>query len=175
MRTRLKRILSAIVVLCLTLSILSALTSITENKNSIKKYAQFFDQDADFDVLFMGNSRVLNGVIPMELWNDYGMVSYNMGGHANTLPTTYWVLRNALDYTTPKCVVIDCTGYGGMSYISTSYYYTHLSFDAFPLSVNKIRGVFDLIRAEEVDDVQARRGELLWNFSTYLSTILYVD
>lgn len=169
MSIKLKRILSAIVVLCLTVSILAVMTSVTENKNSIHKYKQFFEQEADFDVLFLGSSKVINGVQPMDLWEDYGIVSYNMGGHANTLPTTYWVLRNALDYTTPRCVVIDCYGYGFSNLISSNFYYAHLSFDAFPLSVNKILAVCDLIDPSVDENVRARRMELLWNFSIYHS------
>lgn len=59
-------------------------------------------------MLFMGTSHVLNAVYPMELWNDYGIVSYNFGGHGNYLPTTYCIMKNALEYTTPKLMVIDC-------------------------------------------------------------------
>ena len=110
MSMTLKRIASCLIVVCLTVAILAGLTGIVENKSSLQKYTQFFEQEGDFDVLFLGSSKVINGVLPMELWNDYGIVSYNLGGHANTIPTSYWVLRNALEHTTPKCVVLDCFG-----------------------------------------------------------------
>lgn len=145
------------------------MTNITERKDSIEKYNQFFEQKADFDVLFMGSSKVINGIVPMELWNDYGIISYNFGGHATTLPTSYWILRNALEYTTPKCVVIDCYGSGWDGWISDNFYYAHLSFDAFPLSLTKIQAVFDLVNPEKVEDASAKRMELLWNFSIYHS------
>lgn len=157
------------IVICLTGAILVGLTNITESKSSLKKYKQFFQQEEDFDVLFLGSSKVINGILPMELWNDYGIVSYNLGGHANTLPTSYWVLRNALDYTTPKCVVFDCMGSGWSMRISNQFDYAHLSFDAFPLSPTKIQAAFDLVRPEDWDNPRARRMELLWNFSIYHS------
>lgn len=178
MSVTLKRIASCLIVVCLTVAILAGLTNLTENKGSVQKYMQFFQQEADFDVLFMGSSKVINGVLPMELWNDYGIVSYNMGGHANTLPTSYWVLRNALDYTTPKCVVIDCLGSGWDSLIASNFSYSHLSFDAFPLSPTKIQAVYDLIDPEAWDNPRAKRMELLWNFSIYHSnwnTVNYYD
>lgn len=167
MGVTLKRIASCLMVVCLTAAMLAGLTAITENKSSLEKYTQFFEQDADFDVLFLGSSKVINAILPMELWNDYGIVSYNLGGHANTLPTSYWVLRNALDHTTPKCVVIDCMGAQWDNLLSENFLYSHLSFDAFPLSPTKIQAVFDLVDPEQWEDVPAKRMELLWNFSIY--------
>jgi hypothetical protein len=61
-----------------------------ERKSSDFKYADYFEQDEDFDVLFFGTSHVINGIFPMELWNDYGIVSYNFGGHGNEIATSYW-------------------------------------------------------------------------------------
>ena len=168
MRTTLIRIVSCLIVICLTLAILTGLTTLMESKSSVEKYMQFFRQEADFDVLFLGSSKVINGILPMELWNDYGIVSYNMGGHATTIPTSYWILRNALDYTQPKCVVIDCFGSGGNGGLNENFYYAHLSFDAFPLSATKIQSVLDLV-PRKTEDAQAKRMELLWNFSTYHS------
>ena len=165
----LKRIVSCLIVVCLTAAMLAGLTNLTESKSSLEKYTQFFDQKADFDVLFMGSSKVINAILPMELWNDYGIVSYNMGGHANTIPTSYWVLRNALDYTTPKCVVFDCMGTAMTMRISNHFDYSHLSFDAFPLSPTKIQAVFDLVDPEEWEYPMIQRMELLWNFSIYHS------
>lgn len=166
----LKRIISCLITVGLTVAMLAGLTAITESKASFCKYKQFFDQNADFDVLFIGSSKVINGILPVELWNDYGIVSYNMGGHANTLPTSYWVLRNALEYTTPKCVVIDCHGSASDAKISSQFDYAHLSFDSVPLSLTKIQAVFDLVEPQQWDDYRARRMELLWNFSIYHST-----
>jgi len=142
MGVTLKRILSCLIVICLTVAILAGLTNIVESKSSLEKYTQFFEQEADFDVLFLGSSKVINAVLPMELWNDYGIVSYNMGGHSNTIPVSYWVLRNALEYTTPKCVVMDCMGTQWDNMIYQNFEYSHLSFDAFPLSPAKIQAVF---------------------------------
>lgn len=169
MGVTLKRIASCLVVICLTIAILAGLTNITEKKSSLEKYKQFFEQESDFDVLFLGSSKVLNSVLPMELWNDFGIVSYNLGGHGNTIPTSYWVLRNALEFTTPKCVVLDCFGSNWSGRINENFYYTHLSFDSFPLSLTKLQAVCDLINPEKVEDGQAKRMELLWNFSTYHS------
>ena len=50
-------------------------------------YYDFYQQEQDFDVLFLGTSHVLNAVYPMELWRDYGIVSYNMANHSENICT----------------------------------------------------------------------------------------
>ena len=97
----LKRIFSIVVVLLIVMVGLYRLAVLTERKDSQFKYKPFYQQKENFDVLFMGSSHVINGIFPMELWRDYGIVSYNFGGHANSLAISYWQMVNAFDYTTP--------------------------------------------------------------------------
>ncbi|MBQ7372486.1 MAG: hypothetical protein IJW67_11535 [Blautia sp.] len=173
MKKKTKHIAGIVVVLISTFLILACLTWLTERKDSYIKYANFFNQKEDFDVLFLGTSHVLNDIYPMELWKDYGIVSYNFGGHGNFLPTTYWVMKNALDYTTPKVMVID--GYFlSQETAIRDVYQNHISFDAFPLSMNKIRGTYDLMVKNE-DSILMKTDEalqtsvldFLWDFSVY--------
>lgn len=156
------------------------LTSILEKKTSRKKYEDFFTQEADFDVLFLGTSHVMNAELPMELWHEYGIVSYNFGTHSSQLPTTYWLAENVLDYTTPKVVVIDCFELSNNTKTHENFSYIHQAFDAFPISRNKIKMVNDLLNDDIMNDYlethpESLRGEertrigLLWNFSVYHS------
>lgn len=178
MQKKIKVILSCIVTLCLTVGLLGYLTNIMERKASDSKYADFFSQKKDFNVLFMGTSKVINGVYPMELWDDYGIVSYNMGGHSNQLATTYWTMENALNYTKPKLIVIDCFTVSSLFKSSDIFSFMHLSFDAFPLSVTKIKAVWDLlddpVLDETIENGKARKSDeprtkigLLWDYSVY--------
>ncbi len=180
MKKKILRILSCIITICLTIVILSKLTDIMERKSSDQKYSDFWSQEEDFDVLFMGTSLVINGVFPMELWNDYGIVSYNFGGHGNQIPTTYWVMENALEKTTPKVVVIDCMKVEENDKCSIAFEYLHLSFDTFPLNSTKVKAVWDLLddptleeniangNVSEGDEQRTRIG-LLWDYSVYHS------
>ena len=142
MLRKIKIILSCFVTLCLTVCILGRLTDLMERKDSRSKYADFFEQKDNFNVLFMGTSHVINAVQPMELWDDYGIVSYNLGGHANRIATTYWTMENALDYTTPDLVVIDTFSVSNKMKCYDVFSYIHLSLDAFPLSPTKIKAVW---------------------------------
>lgn len=172
-KRKLKIICSCIATICLLIVSLQYLTDLMELKDSDFKYLPFLEQNEDFDVLFMGTSHVLNGIYPMELWNDYGIVSYNMGGHANQLATTYWVLENALEQTSPKLVVIDCFELDVNVKSSSLFSYGHFSFDAFPLNDTKLSAVRDLLDDPQMKQIQGeeekeRTGmELLWNYPVY--------
>lgn len=154
-------------------------TDLAERKSSDFKYHPFFEQEEDFDILFLGTSHVINGIFPMELWKDYGLVSYNFGGHGNAVATSYWVMKNALNHTTPKLVVVDCLGIGYDAKTSGAFDQVHLSFDAFPFSITKCFAVYDLLndsvmkKNEEAgavsDTAQRTELSLLWDYSVYHS------
>ena len=163
----------------LSVIMLQKASDIMQRKASDYKYIPFFEHAQDYDVLFMGTSHVINAVFPMELWNDYGITSYNFGGHANQLATTYWVMKNSLDYAKPKVMVIDCLALEGMQKTASNFSYVHLSLDTFPISLTKIAAVNDLLDDEEIDrlvgegltvDAEKRtKLGLLWDYSVYHS------
>ena len=155
------RSVSCLIVLAMILGGLWRLFVLTERKDSYTKYAPFYEQDANFDVLFMGTSHVRNGFFPMELWNDYGIVSYNFGGSANPLSITYWQLVNAFDYTHPQLVVIDCHKLEYDHKLREDSSLAHISLDSIPLSRNKLRALDDLF------DTAGERMEFLFDFSVY--------
>ncbi len=177
MKRKIKIILSCIIALCLTAALLCTSTNLLEKKDSDSKYTPFFEQDADFDVLFLGTSHVGYGIYPLELWNDYGIVSYNLGGHANPMATTYWVMENALDYTNPRLVVVDCFLLSYMIKTHSLFASAHYSLDAFPYSKNKLAAINDLLDddiialqyPEALEAAPRTHLELLWNYSIYHS------
>ncbi len=180
MKKKLLRIGSFIVALSLTGYVFLKVNNLVERKDSVEKYAAFFEEENDFDVLFFGTSHVMNGIYPMELWEDYGIVSYNFGGNGNEIPTSYWLMLNALDYTDPEVVVLDCYFLSSNNKASVDYSYLHQSFDAFPLSQTKIDAINDLlddpyIELEMEENTEADTSEerlasnMLFNFSLYHS------
>ena len=137
------------------------ISQLVERKESQNKYHDFFEQKENFDVLFLGNSHTINAVFPMKLWNDYGIVSYNLAGHGNRLPTTYAVLKEALKYTSPQLVVVDCFHIKSNRMYSDSIEQVHLSMDAFPLTLSKFESICNLIEEWNL------RSEFLWPFTIY--------
>lgn len=171
MKWRMKAVIGCVVTAGLTVVLLVHSSCLMERKASITRFASFFEQEEDFDVLFMGTSHMMDGVFPMELWNDYGIVSYNFGGYGNPLATSYWIMENALDYTAPKLMVIDCFYLSSDPKTNSNFSFLHTSFDAFPLSRTKIHAIKDLLDDENApteNDGEARsRMGFLWNYSVY--------
>lgn len=164
MKRKLWRIISCVLTLCLLVVSLNVLTNLMERKDSIVKYRPFFEQEADFDVLFMGTSHVVDDIFPMELWNDYGIVSYNLAEHSNRFPTIYWTIENVLDHTSPKLIVVDCLR---LEYDEKATLSVHTSLDAFPLSVAKIKAAMDLWNDSETEGEKRTPIELIWDYSVY--------
>ncbi|MBE5800067.1 MAG: hypothetical protein E7321_08985 [Clostridiales bacterium] len=106
-----------------------------------RKYGAFFADKQGFDVLFLGTSRVLDAVQPMELWRDYGFTSYNMGNNSEPLGMTRWVLDLAMDYHTPKIAVIDVFYMLHELDEAWTYTFRHLFLDEIPLGKAKIQAV----------------------------------
>ena len=69
---------------------------------------QFYKMEKDsVDVLFLGSSVVINAFSPQQLYNDYGIRSYNLGTEQQSLFVSYYWLREALRFQSPQAVVVD--------------------------------------------------------------------
>lgn len=157
------KIISILVFLVIFAIIYVGLDKLVERKESITKNGAFFQEENDFDVLFFGTSHMMNSVYPMELWKNYGIISYNMAGPNNVISASYWELINALDYTTPELVVVDLSTLGSKTKIvEGKLEHLHRTFDAFPLSKNKLKAIWDLIEPKD-------RIGFWWKFSLYHS------
>lgn len=148
---------------------------VCERKDSKKKYNDFFKMSDQVDVLFLGSSHVLNGVNPALLFDEYGITSYNMAMHGGVMSESYWTLINALDYCSPKCVVVDLWS------LNRDYHYVdimegegrteedlresvsglHLNMDCWTMSKNKLMAINDLI-----SDVETQK-EFWWDYVLY--------
>ena len=140
-------------------------SNILERKESVVKYGPLMKAEQDYDVLFVGNSHMVNGVFPMELWHDYGIASYNIAGYGNTLPVSYWAMRNAFDYQKPKLMVIDILDVGKKNKLTGSSGDLHKSLDCYPLGITKIQAVMDLIDDPyAVDDDGNYYVDMKWEY-----------
>jgi len=58
-------------------------------------------------ILFLGDSEIQTGILPMELWNTYGITSYVCGQSGQRTMETYFWLKKVLQNQTPKLVVLE--------------------------------------------------------------------
>ena len=71
-------------------------------------YKDFYKLKRDSaDVLFFGSSHTVATFDPQVIYDNYGITSYNLGCEQQSLVITYYWLREALKYQSPKAVVLD--------------------------------------------------------------------
>ena len=166
-RLKLKRILSFFVFLASLALSISWCTRFLEHKSSRVKYTDFMEADTDYDVALMGTSIMLNNILPMEMWKDYGIASYNFGSSNCTFAEDYYMLCELIKYKKPKLVVIDLLGLiefnniGNGKYFWTAIEAQHTQFDIFPVSRSKKEAVDDIF------DVYEDRNDFLWTYITF--------
>lgn len=144
--------------------VITGISELLSRKNSFEKYTPFYETKENFDVLFFGTSHGCNGFAPMELWDSYGIASYNLCQHSEYIPVTYYQVLNALEHTSPKVIVIDPYLIGAPDKISGNrqdWSYVHDSLDAMPLSPTKIKAIMDLM-----PDLEAK-AEFFFPFIMY--------
>lgn len=156
-------IIKLIVFLVILLTCLVMIHNITKRKYAYQKTEDFFSQEEDFDVLFFGSSHMVNGMLPMQLWKDYGIVSYNMGNHSEYMESTYYNMLLALEETHPKLIVVDTFNMYRYEEIDNSGSF-HKTLDAYPLSYKKFLVVKELFKGK---DLLSNEMEYLFNFSMY--------
>lgn len=160
--------------LVLLLAVLAGATRLLERKNSREKFEPFLNSAKEYEVLFLGNSHMVNEVFPMELWRDYGIASYNIASEGNTMPVSYWLLMNAFEHASPKLVVVDINDINLKEKISGDVPNVHTAMDAYPLTPVKVQMILDLMDDPLVEDfegnnVRSIRWEYLLTLGKYHS------
>jgi len=96
------------------------------------------------DVLYFGSSLVYCNVVPSVIWEESGITSYVMAGPEQTIPISYYYIRETCRIQNPKAIVLEVTGlfypeYGGFTKANISY---------MPWSVNRIAATFKAAEKE---------------------------
>ena len=84
------------------------LKSFADSDNTTASFENFYELEEDsVDVLFMGTSHVREGFVPQELYDGYGITSYNLASSEQSIVMTYYWLEEALETQSPEVVVLD--------------------------------------------------------------------
>ena len=150
-RIILNNLIKSILFIVLTIVTVFFVMRIVNGKESHTKLDAFFREAENIDILFIGSSQVENGINTVQLYEEHGFAGYNLGCQGSALPESYWILKNALDYCTPKLVVIDTFLLERDDVETDSLEGLHKAIDAFPFSKTK----WDAIR-EQVPDASSR-------------------
>ena len=87
------------------------------------------------DVLSIGSSHAYYGYSPNEMWGCGGMTSYMLGSPAQTVPMSYYLLKEALKYQSPKIVLMETYNFHYSDFY-TSEANLRTAFDGVPLFEN---------------------------------------
>ena len=80
-------------------------------ENASYSISSFYAQEENVDeVIFAGTSHTLMAVSPMNIYRDYGIVSYNIGTSGQAIGDTYVLVKHALETQKPKVIVLDVSG-----------------------------------------------------------------
>jgi hypothetical protein len=102
------------------------------------------EEENSIDVLFFGSSIVYCDVSPGVLWDTAGITSYVMAGPEQTMPITYYYLREACKTQSPTTVVVELTGLFYGDYQS----FTQVNIGYMPWSMNRIRATLEAAEPE---------------------------
>ncbi len=157
---KMKKLASSLCFVLLLGVLLNDASQILSAKESTERYSEFWENPGEYDVWFLGTSHMYNAIHPMELWDKYGIRSYNLGASSSCMPQTYWTLMCALEYSKPKVIVLDAY----KVHLDKKYQnqqLIHLGMDSIPFSGVKIKGICDLF------DNWNERFEHICGFSVY--------
>ena len=158
------RIIAFILILLICIEVVNC---IVKRKDYLKRKADFFSQKEDFDVLFFSSSHILNGIQPLKLWKENGIISYNMGVSGEQLNATYYNMQLAMKEKKPKLVIIDAFYVNSNDkYDSKKLGNIHSSFDVYPISYTKYLAIKDIFNGQNLLDNEVR---FLLPFSIYHS------
>ena len=112
MKLKIVKCISFILILLIILLILSY---IAIPKNNLAEFGMeevrangiLGERENSIDVLIVGNSESITSIIPMKLWEDYGITSYISGTVGQSLPDSCIFVYNIMKKQKPKIVILD--------------------------------------------------------------------
>ncbi len=112
----------------------------------------FYKEPKDsIEVLFVGSSHAYSSFSPMELWNETGIASYNLGTSSQSIPCSYYLIKEGIRTQHPKVIVLETYGVKyDVYYQSTAL---HIALDEIPFNKTKIEVLTEFLpRTLESDE-----------------------
>lgn len=116
-------------------------------------YLGFYEMEKNsIDVLFFGSSHCAAAFIPQEIYDKYGIRSYNLSCEQQNMITSYYWLKEALRFQKPKAVVLDCLmlfDYKTQEPLNSVEACTRKAFDPMKWSSVKVEAVHTIGKEDE--------------------------
>lgn len=109
--------------------------------------AAYYEEEKDFDVVFIGDCEVYENFSPAVLWQEYGINSYIRGSAQQYIWQSYYLLEDTLRYETPKAVVFNVLS---LQYDeSQREAYNRMTLEGMEWSLPKIKAIAASMKEEE--------------------------
>ena len=147
--------LAFLTILACLLSVINAVllpkyTYSTSQWPTTSAYAGFYGIEKDtIDVIFLGSSHAVSSLSPQYLYDSFGYRAYNLGCDQQNLLVSYYWLKEALRFQSPKAVVLDtyiCFKYNESEPLNSYEATTRKAIDYMRWSENKVSAVNDICR-----------------------------
>lgn len=131
------------------IALLLPVSYVLRNKEFAFAVSSFYEEEEDsLDVVFLGTSQILMSVSPMQLWNDYGITSYNLGQHGQSFALTYYSMEEAIRKQHPKLAVVDIFYMMNQSKVVLTSN-VHKTIDNLEWGLPKLEAIYDVGGDEE--------------------------
>ena len=125
------------------------------------KLTGFYNEEEDtIDVLICSTSHISKSILPMELYEDYGITSYNLSTSTQPIEATYYILAEALKTQSPEVFIIDVSN---LYFSSVEAKYWWFVLDEMRLGENKTALLQEYKRSAN----GGNEGELLFSLLRY--------
>lgn len=109
--------------------------------------AEYYQEEKDFDVIFIGDCEVYENFSPAALWEEYGINSYIRGSAEQYIWQSYYLLEDTLRYETPDVVVFNVQS---LQYDEArSEAYNRMTLEGMEWSGSKTRSILASMKPEE--------------------------
>lgn len=136
--------LACVLLLVWGLTVLLKDKRVTFDYDTTRKIEGFYAEEKDsLDFIFIGSSQMFTSVVPAVLWEEYGITSYDFGANEQPMYLSYYYIKEALKYQSPKAIVLE------VSYCNAKEYATegvlHINLDDLRMGPVKMEAVFDIL------------------------------
>ncbi|MDE7260477.1 MAG: SGNH/GDSL hydrolase family protein [Oscillospiraceae bacterium] len=109
--------------------------------------AEYYREEKDHDVIFVGDCEVYENFSPAVLWEEYGINSYIRGSAEQYIWQSYYLLEDTLRYETPRVVVFNIQSLQFSE--SQREAYNRMTLEGMEWSPAKVKAIFASMKPEE--------------------------
>ena len=117
------------------------------------------------DVLFVGNSLIMNAVYPMQLYEEYGMAGYNLGSGGQSLLESCYLIEDGIHRFHPELIVLDTTQLIVRPPVQKIAFLHYLTDNMPPCSLLRTRMIDDFVHSMQYTPDEA--AALMWPITIY--------